>query len=90
MCYTGQCIYESSYGDTAGECRLASHREMPSDALCVLIEKEIERDVRKKSLARWFYEYRLMRIKPLQELRIRIETLMFRIKYGSKGNDIPF
>ena len=42
MCYTGSCDYEIPAGcDGQGSCSLY-RKEIPDDALCVTVEKEIE------------------------------------------------
>ena len=90
MCYTGQCPYEKGGGDAIGECSLGHGAPMPPDALCVLIEEEIERKVRRESPLRWLWEYRVLQIGPIRELTFRVESLWFRLRYGTKGGEVPF
>ena len=90
MCYTGQCPYEVGGGDCVGECRLPYGKPMPDDALCVLIEAEIERDMRRESPLKWFWEYRLLRVPFVLKAHQWLFGLWWRHKYKTSGDEVPF
>lgn len=90
MCFTGQCPYEVGGGECAGNCKLPFGAPMPDDALCVVIDREIERDMRRENPLKWFWVYRLMQVSAVRNLHNWLFGLWWRHKYKGTTDEIPF
>lgn len=75
MCYTGQCPYEWTSGESVGGCKLKYGDPYPDDAACIMADKLIDEYERKH---------------PIKTLKQRLTHRWWLWRMRKSGNEVPF